>query len=418
MSTPAVHAMDGVRHYNPRFLVIRSPEEGAYQLQALGMSASEARRELGELWMQYLTLQGVDGQVETLVRDAAAALGGKVLGPLEPPGREPRALLVAGSCAFFRALSGRLQQAGDSSGRLLGKELAEKLASAGGRDALVMTWGGRTIDFSSKTYIMGILNVTPDSFSDGGRFFDRERAVEQGVRMAEEGADIIDIGGESSRPGALPVSLEEELRRVVPVVRALARQTEVLLSVDTMKAKVAEAALEEGARMVNDVSALRFDPAMALLVAAAGVPIVLMHMRGTPQTMQEAVRYHDLMGEIEAFLAERISWACAAGVREDRIIVDPGIGFGKSLERDNFTILRDLGALRSLGRPLMVGPSRKAFLGKLLDLPVEEREEGTAAAVAAAVLQGADIVRVHEVKRMKRVVEVAQAIRDAAPRQG
>lgn len=405
------------RRYNPRFLVIRSPEEGAQQLQALGVSASEARHLFEELWVQYLLLQGVEGRMETVVREAASALGGKVLGHLAPPGHEPGALVVAGSYAFFRGLSDRLQQGGDISGRLLGKELAARLPDAECHAGSVMTWGGITIDFSSKTYIMGILNVTPDSFSDGGRFFDRERAVEQGLRMAEEGADFIDIGGESSRPGAEPVSLEEELRRVVPVVSALARQTKTVLSIDTVKAKVAEAALGEGAQMVNDVSALRFDPDMTPLVAAAAVPVVLMHMRGTPQTMQEGVWYRDVMGEIEAFLAERIAWASAAGVRKDLIIVDPGIGFGKSLERDNFTILRGLGALRSLGRPLMVGPSRKAFLGKLLDLPVEEREEATAAAVAAAVLEGAEIVRVHDVKRMKRVVKVAQAIRDAGPRQ-
>jgi dihydropteroate synthase len=265
---------------------------------------------------------------------------------------------------------------------------------------------------------MGILNVTPDSFSDGGRFFARECAVDQALRMAEEGADIIDIGGESSRPGAHPVALEEELRRVVPVLQALVKQTEVVLSVDTMKAKVAEAALGEGAEMVNDISALRADPDMAPLVAKAAVPVVLMHMRGNPQTMQEGVCYRDLMGEILAFLSERIEWARAAGVAENRMIVDPGIGFGKSVARDNFTILRNLGELRCLGRPLLVGPSRKAFLGALLNLPVEEREEATAAAVAAAVLHGANIVRVHEVKKMKRVVEVAQAIRDAASQQG
>lgn len=410
--------MGGPRHYNPRFLVIRSPEEGAREFQALGMGGAEARRQLAEVWVQYLMLERVDAHTDVLVRDAAAALGGRVFGAPGPQVRETRALLVAGSCAFFRALSARLQEDTDCSGRLLGKELAESLVCSGVHEAMAMTWRGRTIDFSSKTYIMGILNVTPDSFSDGGRFFDQGRAVDQGLRMVEEGADIIDIGGESSRPGAPPVVLEEELRRVVPVVKSLARQIEVPVSIDTTKAKVAEAALGEGAGMINDVTALRLDPKMAPLAAKAAVPIVLMHMRGTPQTMQEGVYYHDLMGEIRAFLRERITWACAAGVKEDNIIVDPGIGFGKSLERDNFTILRDLGALHCLGRPLLVGPSRKAFLGALLKLPVEEREEGTAAAVAAAVLHGANIVRVHEVKRMKRVVEVAQAIRDAAGREG
>jgi dihydropteroate synthase len=410
--------MDGVHHYNPRFLVIRSPEEGARELQALGVGAAEARLLLADVRVQYLTLEGVDAYTDALVRDVAAAWGGKVVSTPGSPARETCDLLAAGSTAFFRALSTRLLQDADCSGRLLGKDLAESLVSSGRHEGLVISWRGRTIDFSSKTYIMGILNVTPDSFSDGGRFFAQECAVDQALRMAEEGADIIDIGGESSRPGAHPVAMEEELRRVVPVLQALVKQTEVVLSVDTMKAKVAEAALGEGAEMVNDISALRADPDMAPLVAKAAVPVVLMHMRGNPQTMQEGVCYRDLMGEILAFLSERIEWARAAGVAENRMIVDPGVGFGKSVERDNFTILRNLGELRCLGRPLLVGPSRKAFLGALLNLPVEEREEATAAAVAAAVLHGANIVRVHEVKKMKRVVEVAQAIRDAASQQG
>ena len=277
-----------------------------------------------------------------------------------------------------------------------------------------MDWKGRHIDFSLKTFIMGILNVTPDSFSDGGKFYDTGRAVEQALIMQEEGADIIDIGGESSRPGAKPVPFDVELSRVMPVLKAIVKKTKVIVSIDTIKATVAEAALSEGAEMVNDVSALRGDPKMAPLLAKQKVPVVLMHMRGTtPQSMQANIHYRNLISEIIEFLTERISFAQASGIGHSRIIIDPGIGFGKSIEKDNFTILKHLEKFKALGKPILVGPSRKAFLGHLLDLPVNDLEEATAAAVAVAVMNGANIVRVHDIKKIKRVVRVADAIKAA-----
>jgi dihydropteroate synthase len=279
---------------------------------------------------------------------------------------------------------------------------------------LRMDWKGRHIDFSLKTFIMGILNVTLDSFSDGGKFYDTEKAVEQASIMQEEGADIIDIGGESSRPGAKPIPFNVELSRVIPVLKAIVKKIKVIVSIDTIKATVAEAALCEGAEMVNDVSALRGDPKMASLLAKQEVPVVLMHMRGTtPQNMQSTIHYRNLISEISEFLTERISFAQKSGIDPSRIIIDPGIGFGKSIEMDNFTILKHLEEFKSLGKPILVGPSRKAFLGHLLDLPVNDREEATAAAVAVAVMNGANIVRVHDIKKMKRVVRVADAIKVA-----
>jgi len=283
-----------------------------------------------------------------------------------------------------------------------------------GNQTLRMDWKGRHIDFSLKTFIMGILNVTPDSFSDGGKFYDTERAVEQALIMQEEGADIIDIGGESSRPGAKPVSPDVELSRVLPVLKAIVKKTKVIVSIDTIKATVAEEALSEGAEMVNDVSALRGDPKMAPLLAKEKVPVVLMHMRGTtPQSMQANIHYRNLISEIIEFLTERISFAQASGITHSRIIIDPGIGFGKSIEKDNFTILKHLEKFKSLGKPILVGPSRKAFLGNLLNLPVSDREEATAAAVAVAVMNGANIVRVHDIKKIKQVIRVADAIKAA-----
>jgi dihydropteroate synthase len=260
---------------------------------------------------------------------------------------------------------------------------------------------------------MGIVNVTPDSFSDGGSYFSPEQAVAHGLRLAEEGADIIDIGGESTRPGAAPVSAAEETERVLPVIAALAANIDVPLSIDTTKAEVARKALAAGAEIVNDVSALRFDPEMGDVVAAARVPVVLMHMRGTPRTMQHDIHYQSLIDDIRRFLEERIEYAVSAGIALGNIIIDPGIGFGKSIEQDNLSILKNLAAFTELGRPVLVGTSRKGFIGKLLGTPAHEREEGTAATVAIAIYNGAHMVRVHHVKSMKMVAAVAQAIRKA-----
>lgn len=268
----------------------------------------------------------------------------------------------------------------------------------------------RVLDLSARTLVMGILNVTPDSFSDGGHFLDPQEAVLHGVRMTEEGADLLDIGGESTRPGSDPVSLDEELRRVMPVIEGLAQRVKVPLSIDTTKSRVAETALQAGAEMVNDTSGLQDDPPIASVAARHGAAMVLMHRKGTPKDMQADPRYEDLMGEIASFLKGSVQKAKLAGVGEDQIVVDPGIGFGKTLEH-NLYVLKHLEELFALEFPILVGPSRKAFLGKILNLPVEQRLEGTAAAVAAAVLNGAAIVRVHDVKEMVRVVRVADAIR-------
>jgi len=271
-------------------------------------------------------------------------------------------------------------------------------------------------DLSQRTLIMGVLNITPDSFSDGGLFFERQRAVEQGLRMAEEGADILDIGGESTRPGAKPLEEEEETRRVIPAIRALSQKIDIPISIDTRKARVAEEALKAGAEMVNDTSALRFDGRMAGVVARANVPVVLMHMRGQPENMQRYTHYEDLIGEVRDFLQERIRHAESLGITADRIIVDPGFGFGKSLEEQhNLVILKHLSHFKVLGKPLLVGTSRKAFIGRVTGLPPREREEGTMATVAVAILQGANIVRVHEVQRMRRVVQVVDAVLRCSP---
>jgi dihydropteroate synthase len=256
---------------------------------------------------------------------------------------------------------------------------------------------------------MGILNVTPDSFSDGGLSMDREAAVARGVAIAAEGADIVDVGGESTRPGSDPVSGAEERDRVVPVIEALVERVDVPVSIDTRKADVAAAALEAGASIVNDVSGGR-DPERFEVVKTSGAGMVLMHMLGEPKTMQQAPHYEDVVAEVKEYLRERVEAAEFAGILPDRLVVDPGIGFGKDLA-DNLALMRGLDELLELGRPVLVGPSRKRFIGTLLgDLPPEQRVEGTAGAVAWLVTRGAHIVRVHDVREMVRVVRVVDAL--------
>lgn len=258
---------------------------------------------------------------------------------------------------------------------------------------------------------MGILNVTPDSFSDGGLFFNTESAVMQALRMQEEGADIIDIGGESTRPGAEKISVKEEIRRVLPVIEALAKKVRVPISIDTYKAPVAEAAVSVGASLINDISGLRFDPKMARVAVRHKVPVVLMHIKGTPEDMQKAPAYRALVPEIIESLRESIAIAKDAGIPDNMIIIDPGIGFGKTVGH-NLEIIRRLNEFEGLEKPILLGPSRKSFIGTILGgLPATERLEGTAAAVAVGIFNGANIIRVHDVKAMLRVARIADAIR-------
>ncbi len=268
----------------------------------------------------------------------------------------------------------------------------------------------REIPIGERTLIMGVVNTTPDSFSGDGVYGSPEKAIEEGCRMADEGADMLDIGGESSRPGSDPVTLQEELKRVIPVVRGLSAKLSIPISVDTMKAAVAREALDEGAEIINDISALNYDPEMARTISAYKAAVVLMHMRGTPKIMQKGdLTYRSVPGDMITFLRERIEKARSEGIDEERIIVDPGIGFGKT-PIDNMRMIRYLQDFKSLGRPVLVGVSRKSFIGHVVGGTPRERIEGTAAAVTAAIVYGADIVRVHDVSFMKKVVMMADAI--------
>ncbi len=273
-----------------------------------------------------------------------------------------------------------------------------------------LKWADRSLNLDARTHVMGVLNVTPDSFSEQGRFFDFHKAVEHGEFMARSGADLIDIGGESTRPYSRRISAQEEMDRVLPVVEALSKRTGVPLSIDTCKAGVAEEAIKAGASIINDISALRFDAAMAGVAARAGCPVVLMHMQGTPEDMQDHPHYDDLMRDVIYFLRDAMDRAVAAGIRKDLVLIDPGIGFGKTFH-DNLTIIRRLSELRVMGCPILIGPSNKAFIGKILGKEAHERGVGTMAAVAAAVMNGAQVVRVHDVGPAAETVRVIDAIR-------
>ena len=283
-----------------------------------------------------------------------------------------------------------------------------------------LSWAGFDMEFGHRTGIMGVVNVTPDSFSDGGKFLPTESAVAQGLKLAADGADILDIGGESTRPFSDPVPVDVEIERVIPVIERLSAEISIPISIDTMKAEVARRAIKAGAAIVNDISALRFDPDLGAVAAEFGTPLVLMHMLGSPKTMQMSPSYTDLIGEITDFLNAAIARAQKQGISKSNIIVDPGIGFGKTVSH-NLILIRQIQAFAALDAPILVGPSRKSFIRKLLkgehsdDIPADTPivETGTQAAVAAAVLCGAHIVRVHDVANTRATIRILDAMRSA-----
>ncbi|HHF99134.1 dihydropteroate synthase [Candidatus Aerophobetes bacterium] len=276
-------------------------------------------------------------------------------------------------------------------------------------EGFFLNFSSKKIDLEKKVAVMGILNLTPDSFYDGGRYRTEKEILKRVEQMIEEGADIIDIGGESTRPGSDRVSVEEELRRTIPYLRKIRDLFDIPLSIDTYKAKVAKEAIEAGAEMVNDISGLRFDPEMAEVISSKNASVVLMHIKGTPKNMQDNPFYESLMDEIISYLRKSLEIALKAGIDFDRIVIDPGIGFGKTVEHNLF-ILKNLEELRILRRPILIGVSRKSFIGKVLNLPVEERLFGSLAATSVAVMNGARIVRCHDVRETRQVIDLVDAI--------
>jgi dihydropteroate synthase len=276
-------------------------------------------------------------------------------------------------------------------------------------NAFKLNCRGKILDLNSRTHIMGVINCTPDSFYAGSCTPDSKAAITRGLQMVEEGADILDVGGESTRPGADPVAAEEELKRILPVIEGLLESVSVPLSVDTTKAATARRALAAGAHILNDISALAFDSEMARVAAEYEVPVILMHIKGRPKNMQQNPAYENVVAEILGYFQERIHYAMQHGIKWENLVLDPGIGFGKRLV-DNYEIIRQLQRVTDLGRPILVGPSRKSFIGRVLNLTPEESIEGTLAAATAAILNGANILRVHDVKATKRAAAIADCL--------
>ncbi|AEH43962.1 dihydropteroate synthase [Thermodesulfatator indicus DSM 15286] len=269
----------------------------------------------------------------------------------------------------------------------------------------------KVFEWGKKTYLVGVLNVTPDSFSDGGLYLNPKQALKRAEEMIEAGVDIIDIGGESTRPFAKPVPEEEEIKRTIPIIEAIRKYWDIPISIDTYKAGVAEKALKAGADVVNDISALRFDPRMAEVVAKNGVPVILMHMKGNPQTMQLDPYYEDVLSEISSFFEERVAFAEGAGIAREKIIIDPGLGFGKRFE-DNLKIIKEIDFFKKYRLPILIGPSRKSFIGHIVNKEARERDAGTMATVAYLSLKKVDLIRVHNVAMARDVIKVIEAIRE------
>jgi dihydropteroate synthase len=351
-------------------------------------------------------LEGITPDTATLLRRVAESLGIAVLDGMPTSTGSAARILVADD-ETLRRLASALEGSGE---RSLASAIRVTLSNYLRADFSLSWPDGERLALGRETRVMGILNVTPDSFSDGGRFADPGAALEAAAALTEEGAEIVDVGGESTRPGAAPVSEEEEARRVVPVIAAIKRELTVRVSVDTYKAEVARRALDAGADMVNDVSAFA-DPRTIQIVRDHRAVAAVMHMRGTPRSMQQDTQYVDLMASVVGFLRRAVEKAAQAGVADDKILVDPGLGFGKS-PAGNLEILRELPTLRSTGRPILIGGSRKSFIGAALNLRVGERLEGSLAVAALAAWQGAHVIRAHDVAETVRVVRMIDAIRN------
>lgn len=401
-----------------RYLPISGLEDVPYYARGFDLEPGDLARWTQKAFVLHLLIEDISPRVATLLRQEMSVVGGHAVldngSALDCQVPSTRVLLTATREEIHRLLE---RLSGFPELGWLVEELRETVQRLS-VTRFVIRCPRRTFTLGQKTLLMGVLNVTPDSFSNGGLFFEKDRAVAHGLKMAEEGADLIDVGGESTRPGSKPLDLDEELRRVIPVIESLAKRIDVPISIDTYKSAVAQRAVDAGAQMINDISGLNFDPEVAAVAARTKVPLVLMHMRGVPETMQQDVHYESLFSEILCSLRKSIEKAEASGVSPDQIIIDPGIGFGKNLEH-NLLLIKNLAEFRILGKPILLGTSRKSFIGRLLDgAAVTERLEGTLASVVIGILQGAHMVRCHDVLQARRAITVADAIRLAGRENG
>ena len=396
--------------YSLRRLLWTSAPEAADILKRMDVDPYGIEAMLPKMVNMNIHIQGLPCKVANIIKQEMLAIGGDtaVARGAVACSIEKTDLILIGTLKQVRRFIEKislqpfgLKLLAESLDTLLDNLLAEHWTLKTSRRKMIL---------GDRTRIMGILNVTPDSFSDGGRFDSPEKAIECGFQLVEDGADILDIGGESTRPGAQPVSLEEELRRTIPVIQGLSGKINIPISIDTTKAVIAREAVAAGAEIINDISSMRFDEQMPTVIASSGAAVVFMHMRGVPQTMQKGdLHYALLQGEMIDFFRERLNTALLAGILPEQVIIDPGIGFGKT-RSDNLKLLKYLPEFNVMGRPILTGPSRKSFLGQEGRGGAVDRLEETAAAVTAAIMNGSQVVRVHDVKAMKRVVAVADAI--------
>lgn len=398
--------------FNPRLVRVEDHNDARRLLAELGSDPPGVAIMSKKMRHLVVAVDNVQARAAMILKQVMLSKGGECATPRNvfSKNTEPVRVVLMGTVSQFQRAIGNLQMQPFGLHALAGEleELLGGLLSGGGKPREIAAGPG-ILSFGGRTLIMGVLNVTPDSFSDGGRYNRLEDAGQAARDMVRAGADVIDVGGESTRPGAAPVSLQEEADRTIPLIRSLADEISVPISIDTCKSETARQALDAGASMLNDISGLRFDPEMVGLIAERGVPVILMHMQGTPRDMQENPAYDDVVGDIIRFLRERTAVAAREGIDPGQIMVDPGIGFGKTC-RHNLEIIRRLDEFSCLDYPLVLGTSRKRFIGAVLDLPVEERLLGTAATVAFAISRGVDMVRVHDVEEIAQVVKMADAL--------
>jgi dihydropteroate synthase len=394
-----------------RCLHITNAREAIHEMGKVGVDPTGMKLMKGKTLHYNLKVEGIDPRTANLLKQEMLSIGGDAA--LDRRGLDctssSTAALLMGTEKQFQKLFSKLEQYPGL--HPFGQSLREILRNLS-RAHYTIRCRKRTFTLGKRTLLMGVLNVTPDSFSDGGLFFDKEKAIARGLKMIEEGADFIDIGGESTRPGSKPLGLDEELRRVIPVIESLAKEVDVPISIDTYKSTVATKAIEAGAQIINDISGLQLDPSLSQVAAKEDVPLVLMHIRGTPETMQKNIHYESIFSEIIQYLKGSIHRAESSGVDPEQIIVDPGIGFGKTAG-DNLLILKNLQEFKILGKPLLLGTSRKSFIGKILNADVNDRLEGTLSSIVVGVLNGAHIIRCHDVLQAKRAITIADAVRQA-----
>jgi dihydropteroate synthase len=397
---------------NIRVIEITNIENSMRELSKIASNGRVAAKSGEEFIVRAVKLKGIDSREANILKCEAYASGMSAYIPDDVMlfNSAKSDILISGTIAQYTTLCYRLKNQ-----MLSLPEIAEKIKEAivnydiYGRESEIK---GKKFQFNNKSYIMGILNITPDSFSDGGKYFgNSDEALRRAVQMLKDGADIIDIGAESTRPGATPVSKDEEIERVIPIIEKIAKETGAIISIDTYKSETAKEALKAGAAIVNDISGLKSDSKMAEVISDADAAVVIMHMQGLPLNMQQDPQYEDVVEDIISELKESISIAKIAGIKENNIVIDPGLGFGKSIS-NNLEIINRLKEFKTLGYPLLIGASRKSMIGTVLNLPVDERVEGSLAAAAAAAMNGASIFRVHDVKETKRVIAMIDAIKN------